>query len=252
MAMYRGFAGIYARGEYPGFSQRMGEYLPGVLKELGVSPRRLLDLACGEGTFAVAAAGLGCRVTGIDISEDMLAVARARARGAGVDVEFVRGDMRALPFTRVFELVTCWYDSLNYLLEPQELKQAFEGAAGALTGGGLLIFDMNTIHGLAVNWRENPCYVQNDSEDIFEVHRQEYDFESRLATMQITGFARNGDTWSKVEEKHQERGYSQQEIRQALNEAGFEVLAAWGSLRDRSEPTAESGRVWFVAKSRLP
>ena len=70
-----------------------------------------------------------------------------------------------------------------------------------------------------------------------------------LAEMHITGFIRSGTTWTRVEEEHRERGYSQQEIRTYLKAAGFEVLASWGSFRDRSEPTCESPRVWYIAKT---
>jgi SAM-dependent methyltransferase len=250
MGISREFARVYAGGEYPEFSRRMGEYLPAALKELGASPERVLDLACGEGTFAVIAAGQGCRVTGIDISYDMLRIARERARSAGVDIGLVHGDMRALPFFRQFELVTCWFDSLNYLLEAEDLARTFNAVAGALTTGGLFIFDMNTVHGLAVTWRENPCHLESDTDSTFEVHRQEYDFETSIATMHITGFIRSGDTWTRIDERHQERGYSQQETRRLLEKAGFHILASWGSLRDRSEPDTETPRVWYVAKKR--
>jgi hypothetical protein len=101
---------------------------------------------------------------------------------------------------------------------------------------------------LAVNWREHPCYVRNDAEGIFEVHRQDYDFESGLAHMHITGFVREGNAWKRIDEEHRERGYSQQDVKRYLRDAGFEVLASWGNLRDRSEPTGDSPRVWYVAK----
>ena len=252
MSIYEEFARIYAEGDYPEFSRRMGEYLPAALRELGVGPRRVLDLACGEGTFAITATRLGCRVTGIDISKHMLMIARERTRRAGLDVSLVRGDMRTLPFLSRFDLVTCWFDSLNYLVEPEDLVRTFKGVAGALVEGGLFVFDMNTIHGLAVTWRENPCYVEGDTASTFEVHRQEYDFETGIANMRITGFIRNGTTWTRVDEEHQERGYSKQDIHRYLRDAGFEVLASWGNFRDRSEPTIESPRVWYIAKTGAP
>jgi SAM-dependent methyltransferase len=157
-------------------------------------------------------------------------------------------NMSNMIFEDSFDLVTCWFDSLNYLVEPRDLVRTFKGVAGALVEGGLFIFDMNTIHGLAVTWRENPCYVEGDTAGTFEVHRQEYDFETGIATMSITGFIRKGTAWMRVDEEHQERGYSRQDIHRYLRDAGFEVLASWGNFRDRSEPTVESPRVWYIAK----
>jgi SAM-dependent methyltransferase len=251
MPIYRDFAKIYADGDYPEFSRRMAEQLPAALKALDVTPLTILDLACGEGTFAGAATRQGFRVTGLDASERMLGFAREMAREAGVDVHFVQADMRAIPFSGGFDLATCWFDSLNYIIEPEDLKRVFSGTAAALKGGGLFIFDMNTLQGLAVNWRENPCYVQRDADDVFEVHRQDYDFEDRMAHMRITGFLRGRDnTWTRIDEEHRERAYSQKEVQRFLSESGFQVLATWGSFRDRSAATADSPRVWYVAKNR--
>jgi SAM-dependent methyltransferase len=248
MPIYGEFARIYAGGDYLEFSRKMGEYLPASLEALEARPGNILDLACGEGTFALKAAELGFRVTGLDISETMLGFARDRIRAAGADVDFVRADMRAMPFAGGFDLVTCWFDSLNYILDSDDLRAVFHGIAGALDEGGLLIFDMNTAYGLAVNWRENPCYVRQDSAGVFEVHRQDYDFETGLAYMHITGFIKSGSTWRRIDEEHRERAYGQQEIHSYLRAAGFQVLASWGSFRDRSEPTGESPRVWYIAK----
>jgi ubiquinone/menaquinone biosynthesis C-methylase UbiE len=252
MAIYQRFARIYAGGDYREFSRRMCEHLPGALKALRVSPNTVLDLACGEGTFAVAATELGYSLTGLDLSEDMLGFAQERARSAGLKVNFVQGDMRSIPFTRGFDLVTCWFDSLNYILEPKQLVRVFEGVARALRKNGLFMFDMNTVYGLAVNWRENPCYVGVDKEDVFEVHRQEYNFETSIATMHITAFTKEAEAWTRIDEDHQERAYTQREIHDCLKDSGFQVLASWGSFRDRSEPTSESGRIWYVAKNTIP
>lgn len=249
MGIYEKFAYIYAAGEYPDFSRRMAEILPSVLQHLDVRPESVLDLACGEGTFATALARQGFKVTGLDISSEMLALARERVREAGVAVELRHGDMRALTFDHEFDLVTCWFDSLNYLLDSTDLKKTFKGVRNALKPAGLFIFDMNTIYGLAVNWREYPCYVQKDTAGMFEIHSQDYDFEANIATMRITGFLKEGDLWSRVDEEHRERGYSQREIRSLLEDSGFQVLAVWGSFRDMSDAGPESGRVWYAAKT---
>jgi SAM-dependent methyltransferase len=246
--VYREFAAIYAAGDYSEFSRRMAECLPAALRTLDIQPSEILDLACGEGTFACEAAKLGYRVTGLDRSEEMLGFARKRALDQEAHFDLVRGDMRALPFTRGFDLVTCWFDSLNYVVDLRQLTRVFCAVAEALRAGGLFVFDMNTTYGLAVNWRENPCYVRSDDARIFEVHRQDYNFETGLAEMRITAFVKQGDSWTRIEEVHRERAYTQKEIREALGKAGLQVLAAWGSFRDRSEATDESPRVWFVAK----
>jgi SAM-dependent methyltransferase len=248
MDIFVGFAYFYAKGTYPQYSERMAELLPAVLERFCAKPQAILDLACGEGAFAVAMAKKGFQVTGVDLSPHMLRFARERAQQENVKVEFLLQDMRSLPFKERFDLVTCWYDSLNYLLELEDLEKTFAGVWQALKKGGLFIFDINTIYGLAVNWQRYPCYVQQDTPELFEIHRPSYDFEKNIATLRITGFVKEGDRWSKMEEEHKERGYSLEEIRGCLKITGFQELACWGSLREMSKPKTDSGRVWFVAQ----
>ena len=248
MGIYERFARVYTAADYCDFSRRMADLLPAVLRQLAFKPRNVLDLACGDGSFAVAISEHDLKVTGLDISTHMLEFAREKATKAGADVVFVPGDMRALTFDNEFDLVTCWFDSLNYLTEPEDLMAAFLGAWRALRDGGLFIFDMNTIYGLAVQWAERPCYVRQETDGIFEIHLPEFDHETRIASMRIIAFSKRGSTWDRMEELHRERAYPREEIGSYLKKAGFQVLACWGSFREMSEAEPESGRVWYVAK----
>lgn len=248
MSIYERFAYFYTKGPYSQYSKRMVELLPVVLERFGAKPQTILDLACGEGTFAVAMAKKGFQVTGVDLSSQILQFAREWAKKEAVNAEFLLQDMRSLPFEERFDLVTCWYDSLNYLLELEDLERAFAGAWRALKKGGLFIFDMNTIYGLAVNWQQRPCNVQQDTPELFEIHRPIYDFEKNIATLRITGFVKEGNEWTRIEEEHKERGYSLEGIKQSLKKIGFQELACWGSMKEMSEPKPDSGRVWFVAQ----
>jgi SAM-dependent methyltransferase len=248
MSIYCEFALFYAKGPYSEFSRTVVELLPQVLERFGAKPKTVLDLACGEGTFAVIMAQRGYEVTGVDLSPEMLRFAGEKAKEAEVEVRFIQQDMRDLKLNERFDLVTCWYDSLNYLLEYEELVRTFANIAQVLNPGGLFIFDINTIYGLAVNWQRHPAYVQQDTSEPFEVHQPSYDYDRNLATMRITGFVREGENWRRINEEHRERGYTLEEIREALKHTSLEELACWGSLREMSEPKPDSGRVWFVAR----
>jgi ubiquinone/menaquinone biosynthesis C-methylase UbiE len=244
--MYEKFAYFYSKGSYPQYSEKMAELLPSVLERFGVKPQTILDLACGEGSFAVAMAKKGVQVTGIDISPHMLQFAKEHAKKENVTVEFLLQDMRSLPFEERFDLVTCWYDSLNYLLELEDLEKTFAGVYRVLKRSGLFIFDTNTIYGLAVNWQRHPCNVEQDTSELFEIHRSNYDFEKNIATLRITGFAKKVNGWTRIDEDHKERGYSLDGIKESLKKIGFQELACWGSLKEMSELKPDSGRVWFV------
>ncbi len=249
MAVYDQFASIYQRGPYLRFSQLLAETLiPEYLDEFGIEPRHMLDIACGEGSFAVGMAKKGYTVTGVDRSPQMIALAQERAQDAGVDVDFRVEDMRTLPFEGEFDLITCFFDSLNYLLTVQGLHNAFQSAFKALQPGGFYIFDMNTIYGLAVDWMRERSYIQNETEDFIEIHQQDFDYENLIAAMTVTVFQKQGELWERFEETHQERGYPIADIQFLLSETGFEIIGMYGSLKKRSEVQNTSPRVWFAAR----
>ena len=249
MTIYDQFASAYQRGPYIRFSQNLVDaILPDYLEEMGIKPSSLLDVACGEGTFAVGMAKSGYKVTGIDQSQRMIALAKDRAREEAVDVKFLVEDMRSIPFKEEFDLVTCFFDSLNYLLTVRDLHQAFKGAYRSLRSGGFYIFDMNTIYGLAVDWMREETYIQNEAKDFIEIHRQSYDYENQIAIMDITIFVQKGEMWERIDETHQERGYPIADIQFLLNETGFEIYGMYGNLKNRTDVQNTSPRVWFIAR----
>jgi SAM-dependent methyltransferase len=249
MPIYDQFAPIYQRGPYVRFSQNLAEsVLPDYLDSLDFQPANILDVACGEGSFAVAMAKLGNQVTGVDQSQRMIALADERAAQTGDAVRFIVKDMRDLGFTEEFDLVTCFFDSMNYLLTIRDLQDAIQGAYRALKPGGLYIFDINTVYGLAVDWMRERTYIQNEADDFIEVHRHEFDYENLIATVEITIFQRQGDLWARVDETHRERGYPVADLQFLLSETGFEVMERYGSLSKRTEIQTTSPRAWFIAK----
>ncbi len=248
--MYNEFAPFYAKGDWPRYSAQMARILPSVLEHFGLWPRKILDLACGEGTFAVAMAEKGLQVTGVDLSPDMLKIARQRAAAEGVRTSFIQQDMRSLRLRGKFDLVTCWFDSLNYLLEIDDLASTFVGVSRVLNDKGVFIFDVNTIRGLAVEWVKQPCYVHVNSRDSFLASIPQYDAATKVASLHLTGFARDNGRWIRMDEVHKERGYALKEIRQCLRKAGLRELACWASLDKMDKPKRSTERVWFVARKQ--
>jgi SAM-dependent methyltransferase len=181
----------------------------------------------------------------------MIEIANERAAVAGANIDFTVGDIRTLTWKREFDLVTCWYDSLNYLLESDDLRETFGGAARALKPGGVFIFDMNSLFGLAKVWREAGCYVRDENSHIFELHRHDYDFETDIGSVLITCFIKENGCWTRFDEEHRERAYPHQEILKMLRDTGLQTIAAWGSFRDRSEVTPESGRIWYISRKGM-
>jgi len=115
---------------------------PGVLARLGLGAgARLLDLGCGEGRYARALAACGCRVTGVDLSEALLAEARRRSPGLPGAPTYLRADMRTLPFGPQFDGVVSLFTSFGYFDAPADDARVLGEVARVLAPGGRFLLD---------------------------------------------------------------------------------------------------------------
>ncbi|HEX5724331.1 MAG TPA: class I SAM-dependent methyltransferase [Longimicrobiaceae bacterium] len=125
--------------------ERTAREVAGLREMLMLQPgAEVLDVACGWGRHAVALAQAGFRVTGLDLSETLLEAARRRAEKEGVEVDFVHGDMRALPWTERFDVVLSLFSSLGYFGSDEEDLRVLRGACAALKPGGFFLLE--TMH----------------------------------------------------------------------------------------------------------
>jgi hypothetical protein len=157
--------------------------------------------------------------------------------------------MQELSMQKKFDLVTCWFDSLNYLLTKRELFKTFRNIGKRLNEDGLFIFDMNTIYGLSIRWRDRSPCIELDTNTLFETHHDfHYNPRTKIAALKITGFIKEKRRWRRITEVHRERGYTLNEIREGLKRASLKELACWGNIRRMTRPTRTSGRFWFVTQ----
>jgi SAM-dependent methyltransferase len=90
---------MWAAGDYPDIAKHIVSVSGELVELVGAGPgTKLLDVATGSGNLAILAAEAGAVVTGLDLTPELLEVARARAAQAGVEIDFVEGDAEALPF----------------------------------------------------------------------------------------------------------------------------------------------------------
>jgi SAM-dependent methyltransferase len=228
LSIYESYAPIYDAIGQGAFAERLTAQ---ILRALPEPPRRALDLACGTGAAALALAAAGARVVGVDRSRAMLRIARARARARGLPVRWIAADIRRMgqwpaaraPRAGSFDLITCLYDSLNYLTGPDDLAAVCVGAARLLRPGGRLVFDLNTAHEFT-SW-DDTDQVVFDSPDILVYNRLSYDAERRIARGRIVWFVREIDRWWRGEESHAERAWGDDEVTSALGAAGLALVA---------------------------
>lgn len=247
MSAYERFADVYDKMGSDRFSARMFTYTEQLLGRLGYHPKSVLDLACGTGTAALKWAARDLVTFGIDGSRHMLAVARRKARENKLKINFSHQPLTAFTLSKPVDMVTCYFDSLNYLLTESDLAACFRSAAKALYPGGYFIFDMNTIEAMKVIWGAQ--VYADETPDLAWVWKNCYYPKSKTAEVKATFFVRKGKMWERFDEVHAEKGYSMTEIRRCLNGAGFEVVQVYDCFTFR-KPKPDCLRIAFVARKR--
>lgn len=246
--IYTTYAPFYDGSGQVRFTLLMTHYLHEVLARHPAPATTLLDVACGTGTLAVALADDGWDVTGLDAAAPMLEQARAKA--AALDMPgtaiFVQGDMRAFDLPPdAFALATCFYDSLNYLLDERELAACFACVARVLQPDGMFIFDMNTRHFLEHDWE--PVLVQ-EYPGFVQVARSHFDAPTSQSVMHLTGFSGDDERgYVRFDETHTERAYPPATITRLLDEAGLREEACYDCFTFQP-PYAASQRLLWVAR----
>lgn len=247
MEAYTGFARVYDlfmdNVPYAEWSQ----YLAGLLQEHGIADGLVLDLGCGTGKMTRLLAQAGYDMIGADNSEEMLQAAR-EADGGAQDILYLLQDMREFELYGTVRAVVSICDSINYILEEEELLQVFRLVNNYLDPGGIFIFDMNTLY----KYREllgETVICENRDEGSF-IWENFYEEEGQTNQYDLTFFIREEDMrYRKYEETHVQRGYGTQQVESLLRQAGLEVLAVYDAYT--KDPVKEdSGRVCFVAREQ--
>jgi len=217
---YLGFAAHYDLHEWDWFSRVYGPKLIDLLALKGLASARILEAGCGTGTLALRLAAAGHRVTGIDLSEAMLAVARLKDTERSVTwrrADVTDFDLRDLDVK--FDLVTCVADILNHLETLDEWEAAFRRFAAHLRPGGHLIFDVMTCLGLSRLSRQGV----EEREGKTLIVGMIYEPRLRRSTVKATSFvpAGEGPLYERASDTIPEWGQSVGAILERLESSGF-------------------------------
>lgn len=216
------------------------------LKQLLGNCREVADLCCGTGEIATSLAKFGYKITGIDISEDMLNVATEKAAEKAARVQFVCADAKNFKLMRKADAVYSLTDGMNYMLDEKALEQVFISVYNALNDNGLFIFDVSTQYKYE-NILNDKTYTF-DFDDVFLSWQNEYDINSGICTMYVIGFIKNDDdTYSRFDEIHKQKCHKKSHIEQLLNKCGFEIDGVYSGY-DENELTENDERALFVAR----
>jgi SAM-dependent methyltransferase len=244
---YGRFAAAYAAGKERRFSEEMAAFALDVANNGPVPCTSVVDVACGIGAACEHFAAAGLRTIGVDASQEMLDLARRSACNRGLQIDYVKQDMRQVCVPAPVDLVTCMYDSLNFMLVPADLRQAFKRARRALRDGGHYVFDMYTLRGLAEYWG-SVDQIHTVHPEHFVATRTAWDPVQSTNTKNFWGFELVDGHWQAWEEQHTIRGYPVEEIEEALRTSDFQLLRSVDWTPPEVKPVSDATtRIVFVA-----
>lgn len=231
------------------------DYIDRMLQKHGGPGKRLLDLGCGTGCISIPLAQRGYQVTGVDISEEMLAAAREKSRALQLDIDWRKQDLTSLQLfdeagnEMVFDAAIATFDVFNHLTDPEDLQMLFHTLNPLLTDEGVLLFDVQTPYKLR-EYLGNHIFTlhRDDVEYMWENH---FDEETQICTMNITFFLRQANGLYRRETMTQEeRVYDLDLLRLWLKYSDFETAGVYEELSE-NDVKPEAHRAVFIAKPML-
>lgn len=249
--IYQGFARVYDMFMDNVPYEAWRDYLVKELKRAGITEGLVLDLGCGTGKMTRLLADCGYDMIGVDASEEMLMLAReADCDGSGRDILYLLQDMREFELYGTVRAVISVCDSMNYLMQEEDLRTVFSLVSNYLDPGGIFIFDLNTIYKYEHLLAERTiCENREEGSFIWENY---YDEEERVNEYDLTLFVReesslDGELYRRYEETHFQRAYDPKAIKRLLKEAGLLFAGAYDA-DDGGEIREDSTRIYIIAK----
>jgi SAM-dependent methyltransferase len=212
---------------------------------------RLLDVGCGTGKSFIPMLERGWSVSACDISPAMVEIARAKV---GAEAEVSVADMRRLPVFGEFDLVWALDDAVNYLLSGVELEQALSGMRRNLAAGGLVMFDVNTIHAYRTFFAEEVELERDDRRLLWHGRASAEQAPGTIAEAAFEVEPLKPGVAAIPPQLHRQRHFPEAEVLAALEVAGLECLDVFGHGHDAvpQQPLDESRHTKAVYIAGLP
>ena len=219
-------------------------FLCKILAQHGITDGPILDLGCGTGKMTRLMSEQGYDMTGIDNAAEMLQIAAMEP--GEVPILYQLQDMQDLELDGCVRAVYSVCDCVNYVLDEEELQQAFSRVHEYLEEDGAFIFDVNTSYKYTKLLAEN-TFAESRDEGSF-IWDNYYDEEERINEYDLTLFIPEGDElYRRYTETHYQRNYETETLLKLLKNAGFTDICVYDDYTDA--PLCEmSERAVFVAK----
>ena len=252
MEAYTDFAQVYdSFMDYAPY-ENWADFLAGRLREDGIRDGLVLDLGCGTGTVTRLLAEKGYDMIGVDNSEAMLNIALEKEAEKPQNILYLEQDMREFELYGTVCAVVCICDSLNYLLEEEDLLETFRLVNNYLDPGGLFVFDFNTVYKYETVIGD--ATIAENREDCSFIWENFYDPKERINEYDVTVFVREqegpqGGLFRRFTETHYQKGYTLSDIRGLIGKSGLLFVEALDA-DTLGEVTAQSERIYCIAREQ--
>lgn len=252
MEAYTDFASVYDELMDNTPYEQWCDNIVKVLGEYGINDGLVLDLGCGTGSLTQLLAAKGYDMIGVDYSEEMLNIACQKREKSGYDILYLNQDMREFELYGTVHAIVSICDSINYLLEDEDVVTCFKLVNNYLDPKGIFFFDFNT------NYKYETIIgdrvIAETRDDCSFIWENFYDPEEMMNEYDLTVFVRENeekpDTFRRFQETHFQRGYTLEEMRGFIEEAGLVFLKAYDA-DTLEEVTPQSQRIYCVAQESM-
>ncbi|WP_036486326.1 class I SAM-dependent methyltransferase [Myxosarcina sp. GI1] len=229
--------GLELKQWVPEIAKLLKQHLPGEVPKL----LQILDLCCGTGELAAGLQNLGYRVTGIDGSVEMLRYAHQNAP----DSQFILDDARFFQLPSTFHGVISTNVSFNHILELEDLTRVLCNVYNALLPDGVFIFDLRLDASYRSSWQDT--VLGDIKDDCVWTLLRSYNLETRIGQIEIAILELLQQKWQRSNITWSVKGYFQDEVYSALEEAGFRNISVYDAERDFQHPRG-IGVVYFICR----
>jgi SAM-dependent methyltransferase len=227
------------------------DLIESIASEFGNGCSTFLDLGCGTGGHAIVLASRGRRVTGIDLSPEMVGIARRRAADAGVtSAEFHVGDVRTFRSDETFDVVLLMFAVLGYQLSDTDVQATLETASEHLEPKGVLIFDVwNGPAVEAIGPTTRKKVVPLGSGELRRSARGTLDIERHVCVVDYAlEWTIDGSVVSTAREQHQMRYFFDGELRDLAAQSGLEIIRSGAFPEFGRAPQPGDWNALYVAR----
>lgn len=246
MEIYTGFAKAYDTFMDNVPYQEWMEFIREKLNQYGIEDGIILDLGCGTGTLTGLLSQEGYDMIGVDSSIEMLDIAKEKF-GNREDILFLCQDMREFELYGTVKAIVCVCDSINYVLEEEEVKEVFRLVNNYLDPDGIFLFDFRT----SLSYEEiGQKTIAENREEMSFIWDNYYYEEEKINEYELSLFIKERENlFRKYTEMHYQKAYSLEEMKTFLTESGLLFLEAMDNY-EKKEADEKSKRIVVFAREQ--